>query len=106
MKKLLLILSVSLFAISVRAEDPTVSATQKRQFQPQPRKVIVEPKNGEGAIQKGVRAGNVFQMISIFAPAEYGSGDEFVYYDYSDTAQHTPPGKPIAKGIKFFGFVF
>ena len=106
MKKSLLILAIGLFATSLWAQDSNIATTPKKQYQPQTRKVIVEPKNGEGAIQRGVRSGNVFQMISIFAPAEYGFSDEFVYYDEDDVSQHTPLGKPIAKGIRLFGFTF
>jgi hypothetical protein len=106
MKKLLLIFAIGLLSTSAWAQDSNISTTQKKQFQPQPRKVIVQPKNGEGAIQRGVRSGNLFQMISIFAPAEYGFSDEFVYYDENDVSQHTPPGKPVAKGIRLFGFTF
>ncbi len=79
----------------------------KKAVSTQPRhKAIVEPKTGEGSIQKGVRAGNVFQMVNPFAPAEYGSGSEFVYSYENDSLEHGTPGKALPKGIILSGLRF
>ena len=104
MKKLLLILAIGTCAISVRAADLTATQTQKAQ--PAPRRVIIPQQQGEGAVQRGIRSGNPVQMISVFAPIEYGDGSEFVYYDENDPFQHHHPGTQHAKGIKLFGFTF
>lgn len=38
----------------------------------------------EGAIQRGARLGNPAQMVNPAAPAEYGTGEEFVEYYEGD----------------------
>jgi hypothetical protein len=104
MKKTLLILSLAVCAaVTARANDLNLSQTQRGLAVS--RKVNVQPRN-EGAIQRGVRNGNILQLINPFAPREYGDGSDFVYFDENDISQHTPAGRPIGKGIKLFGFTF
>jgi hypothetical protein len=104
MKKSLLFLAISLCVTSAWAQDSNVTLQQKIQAQPPSKVVIQHP--AEGALQRGIRMGNALQMISPFAPVEYGDGSEFVYYDENDSFQHAAPGKPVPKGFKLFGFSF
>ena len=38
----------------------------------------LSPEQSEGALQRGMRLGNPLQMISPFAPVEYGTGRDFL----------------------------
>ncbi|MGA3172354.1 MAG: hypothetical protein ABSE62_15230 [Chthoniobacteraceae bacterium] len=66
----------------------------------------VTPAQSEGGIQRGFRLGNVFHMFNPFAPAEYGTGQEFVTYreEAGGGIHARPQGKPT--GLKLFSFSF
>ena len=103
MKTLLIFATGAVLAGSALAQGNNISApiTQRRALPP------LSPAQSEGSLQRGVRLGNVIQMINPIAPAKYGSGRDFV----------TPPDKekilprnghttPQAPGWRLLSFSF
>jgi len=90
---------------SLNAQDFTI----RQQHIPQPEKKtpkVVEQGKSEGALQHAAHFKNPLQAVNPLAPAEYGSGSEYVYYDDQDP-NHQPRGhKENPKGIKLFAFAF
>lgn len=105
MQKSLIILAVSLFITSARADDFTV--TQRQNKQAQPSKTVLEQPRGQGAVQWALGLRNPAQAINPAAPPEYGNGSSFVdVYEEYDPSQHTPVDKPQGHGVKLFSFSF
>lgn len=105
MKKLVAItlLTGALGAASLQAQDFRAPATHRRSYAP-----INPSERTEGSLQRGVRLGNPAQMINPFAPAEYGSGQEFVqprqYHEQALRPHDRSREFPI--GLRFFSIAF
>jgi len=105
MKSTTLIFLTALAGGSLYAQDFTLH----QQRLPQPEKKtskVVEQRKTEGALQNAAHFKNPLQAVNPLAPAEYGSGSEYVYYDESDPNQHPRGHKENPKGIKLFAFAF
>jgi len=102
MKTLLVFAAGALIAGSALAQGNISAPIVRRNTLPP-----VTPAQTEGGIQRGFRLGNVFHMFNPFAPAEYGTGEEFV--DVRNEREHggihaRPQGKP--SGLRLFSFSF
>jgi hypothetical protein len=78
---------------------------------PQPPQVrvpkrVAPPPGIDGAVARAVHSGAPFEMISPFAPREYGGGPALVYYEESDPFQKPPHKNARAVGFKLFAFQF
>ena len=105
MKTTSLFLFTALTACSLYAQDFSARAPRV----PQPEKKsskIAEPNKSEGALQNAAHFKNPLQAINPLAPAECGSGKDYVYYDESDPGQRPVGHKENPKGIKLFVFAF
>ncbi|HEX8897418.1 MAG TPA: hypothetical protein VF751_01870, partial [Chthoniobacterales bacterium] len=96
---------------SVLAETYRAPVTRQRQKQTPERKAPpLAPAPVDGVIPRGVRGGNLLQMLNPKAPAKYGTSQQAIVYDpapmNSVPAQNgqNDPGK--WKGIKLFVFRF
>ena len=100
MKTCLLVLCLLATAASpVLAETYRAPVIRQRQKQTPERKAPpLAPAPVDGAIPRGVRGGNFFQMFNPKAPAKYGTSQDSILYDQSD------PSK--LRGIKLFVFRF
>jgi len=105
MKTTALFLLSVLAASSLYAQDFAIRAPRV----PQPEKKsskVVEQNKTEGALQNAAHFKNPFEAINPLAPAECGSGKEYVYYDEKDPGQRPIGHKENPKGIKLFIFAF
>ena len=88
-----------LIALAVTAPAQTFTSTQQRKAA-QRKKLLnpppVSPREGNGALQRAARGGNVLQMFNPKAPAKYGTSADSVILDET--------GK--WRGIKFLEFFF
>ena len=98
--------ATSVFAETYRAPiERTRQKSQRQRPAPPLRQTEVD-----GVIPRGVRGGNLLQLLNPKAPAKYGTSREAIVYDPSPMnsvpAQNgqNDPGK--WKGIKFFVFRF
>ncbi len=67
----------------------------------------LSPSQSEGGLQRGVRVGNPLQMFNPLAPAEFGSGRDFV--TPRDAAAAQPRNghvRPVGVGLRLFSFWF
>ncbi|MEI8341217.1 MAG: hypothetical protein WCH43_06730 [Verrucomicrobiota bacterium] len=105
MKSILFILLTAMAGSSLYAQDFAI----RQQRIPQPEKKtpkVAEQGKTEGSLQHAAHFSNPLQAINPLAPADCGSGKEYVYYDEQDP-NHTPRGhKENPKGIKLFAFAF
>ena len=96
--------ATSAFADTYRA--PLVSRSKTQRERPAP----LAPRKVDGVIARGVRGGNLLQMLNPKAPAKYGTSQEAIVYDPAPMNQplaqngQSDPGK--WKGIKLFVFNF
>ena len=105
MKPILLIILTALAGGTLCAQDFTIR--QKPVPQPENKTPkVVEQGKSEGALQHAAHFKNPLQALSPLAPAEYGSGSEYVYYDEHDSNQKPRGHKENPKGIKLFAFAF
>ena len=105
MKTFLFIFLTALAASSLYAQDFVARAPRV----PQPEKKApkaTEQSLSEGSIQHAAHFRNPLEIVNPLAPAEYGSGRQYVYYDESDPGQRPVGRKENPKGIKLFTFVF
>lgn len=86
----------SLYAQDFSARAPRVPQPEKKSSK------IVEPNKSEGALQNAAHFKNPLQIINPLAPAEYGSGKDYIYYDESDPGQRPVGHKENPKAIKLF----
>jgi hypothetical protein len=104
MKKLVVFAAAGMLAVSALAQGNAGNIYAP--YQPKP----LPPATGahaEGSIQRGVRMGNVLQLINPFAPKEYGSGEEFEVRHNIQQGQHTrarPATAPMAWRLFSFSF--
>jgi hypothetical protein len=100
MKTSLLVLClIATAASSVFAETYRVPITRPRQKQTPERKAPpLAPAPVDGAVPRGVRGGNFFQMFNPKAPAKYGTSRDSILYDQNNPSKIT--------GIKLFVFQF
>jgi hypothetical protein len=105
MKSITLIFLTAVTGSSLYAQDFAIH----QQRIPQPEKKtpkVVEQGKSEGALQHAAHFKNPLQAVNPLAPAEYGSGSEYVYYDEQDPNQRPRGHKENPKGIKLFAFAF
>ena len=100
MKTCLLVLCLlATAASSVLAETYRAPVIRQRQKQTPERKAPpLAPAPVDGAIPRGVRGGNFFQMFNPKAPAKYGTSRDSIVYDQNNPSKIT--------GIKLFVFQF
>jgi hypothetical protein len=100
MKTCLLVLCLlATAASSVLAETYRAPVVRQRQKQTPERKAPpMAPAPVGGAIPRGVRGGNFFQMFNPKAPAKYGTSQDSIVYDQNNPSKIT--------GIKLFVFQF
>ena len=100
MKTCLLVLClVATAASSVLAETYRAPVDRQRQKPTTDRKAPpLERAPVGGAIPRGVRGGNFFQMFNPKAPAKYGTSRDSILYDQNNPSKIT--------GIKLFVFQF
>jgi hypothetical protein len=82
-------------AATAAAQTYTAPATKKNVKKPTP--PPISQREGNGAVQRGARGGNVLQMVNPKAPAKYGTSADSVILD-ADTGKW--------RGIKLFEFNF
>jgi len=105
MKKALLILSlISAGAASAAAQDFRAPLQPRQQVSVPP----VAPRIiREGGINRGLRKGNVAQMVNPFAPREYGTGAEFVEDRQNDPfLRPRDPSREHPIALRLFAFEF
>ncbi|HEX4630925.1 MAG TPA: hypothetical protein VH188_08150 [Chthoniobacterales bacterium] len=100
MKTCLLVLClIATAASSVFAETYRAPVVRQKQKQTPERKAPpLERAPVGGAIPRGVRGGNFFQMFNPKAPAKYGTSQESITYDPNNPSKIT--------GVKLFVFQF
>src|SRR3954462_12606858 len=100
MKTCLLVLClIATAASSVFAETYRAPVVRQRQKPATDRKAPpLAPAPVDGAIPRGVRGGNFFQMFNPKAPAKYGTSRDSILYDQNNPSKIT--------GIKLFVFQF
>jgi hypothetical protein len=100
MKTCLLVLClIATAASSVVAETYRAPVIRPKQKQTPERKAPpLAPAPVDGAVPRGVRGGNFFQMFNPKAPAKYGTSRESIQYDQNNPSKIT--------GIKLFVFQF
>jgi hypothetical protein len=83
-------------AATAGAQTYTAPATKKNVKKPTPPPPLSQ-REGNGAVQRGARGGNLLQMVNPKAPAKYGTSADSVILD-ADTGKW--------RGIKLFEFNF
>ena len=112
MKTCLLILClVTAAAASAVAQTYRVPIERTRQKSQRERPAPpITPREVDGVIPRGVRGGNLFQMLNPKAPAKYGTSQDAVCFNPEPMNLPVPQnGRSDAgkwKGIKFFVFNF
>lgn len=105
MKKTLLIsLLIGAGAASAVAQDFRAPLQRRPQVSTPP----VAPRIiREGGINRGIRKGNVVQMVNPFAPREYGTGAEFVEDRIDDPfLRPRDPSREHPIALRLFAFEF
>ena len=104
MKTLIIFAAGALLAGSAFAQAPEANISaptvQRRALPP------VSAAQTEGGLQRGVRLGNPVQMFNPFAPAEYGSGRDFVSPRDEETARPRDRVQPRPVALRLFSFSF
>ena len=100
MKKALLTILIGFVGSSLWAQD--FAYHPPHVTQPTKGSKVISQKHVDGAFVRAARFSNPLQALNPLAPAEYGDGSEFVYYDENDSYQRRPGGTPVPKGIRLF----
>jgi hypothetical protein len=66
----------------------------------------LSPAQSEGSLQRGVRLGSPLQMINPFAPAEYGSGRDFLAPRSEVVGRQGRRSGPSPLGLRLISFSF
>jgi hypothetical protein len=99
MKTLIAIAATAALTASCFADNLSAPAVSRTTIQPQP------APSTEGALQRAARTGNPLELINPFAPAEYGSGRDFVATSDATEVSHAHTyARPI--GLRLFSFTF
>src|SRR3954468_12955066 len=101
MKKLSFLSIVLVLAVSASGQTPQTSQTyiapaQSKRARKAAQTPPIGPRESRGALQRGMRGGNVLQMFNLKAPPQYGT--------YSDSLIIDETGK--WRGIKFIEIAF
>ena len=105
MKSITLFILTAVVGGSLCAQDFVIR--QKRIPQPEKKtQKVAEQAKSEGALQHAARLKNPLQAVNPLAPAECGSGSEYVYYEDHTLNQNQRTHKENPKGIKLFDFFF
>jgi hypothetical protein len=101
MKSLIIFAACALFAGAAFAQgDISAPFVQRRALPP------LSPSQSEGAFQRGVRLGSPLQMVSPFAPVEYGSGQDFLTTASDAAGRQGKRNGPSPLGLRLISFSF
>jgi len=102
MKTLMIFAACAVLAGSALAQgDISAPTVQRRTLPP-----VSSAAQSEGSVQRGVRLGNVLQLLNPFAPVEYGSGQGFVTPREEEGARHRDRSGPSPVGLRLFSIAF
>jgi hypothetical protein len=99
MKKFLITICAGFAMTAGVALAQEFTATPRVAPQPEPARPAVEQNSNSSWFQKFVAAPNKFQLVSPFAPRQYGSGEQVVVADPQD-----PKERPHA--LRLFSIAF
>jgi hypothetical protein len=99
MKTLIILAATAALTASAFADNLSAPAVSRTTVQPQPAQTT------EGALQRAARTGNPLELVNPFAPAEYGSGRDFVAPGDATEVSH-PHTVARSVGVRLFSITF